>query len=205
MRHLLFIFLLCFCLSKAYALDEAGAKKFVNNLGVEFSELIENNKTPQSYLDGAHKLLQERLDIPVISQFLLGAYSRNLDADIATEFHQVLEDYVALVYGLRLRAYYNGEVLKADESIEQNRTYLVNSRIISQDGEDEIRVSWRLYERDGKIKIIDIILGDVSMVISQRDEFTSIIRNNQGDVRALTKSMQEQSEKVSATFLNQEW
>ncbi len=205
MRHLLFIFLLFFSIHKAVALDEGGAEKFVNNLGDEFAELIQNNTTPESYLGAARELLQEKIDIPVIGQFLLGAYGRNLDEDIALEFRQVLEDYITLVYGLRLRAYYDGEILKADDAVEQNRTYLVNSRIISKDNENEIKVSWRLYEKEGKVKIIDIILGDVSMIISQRDEFTSIIRNNQGSVRALTDNMRTQAEKVSATFLNQEW
>ncbi len=205
MRHLLFIFLLLFSLQKAFALDEVEAEKFVNGLGDEFAELIQSNTTPETYLDGARQLLQEKIDIPIISQFLLGSYGRNLDAEIADEFRQVLEDYITLVYGLRLRAYYDGEILKADNVVEQNRTYLVHSRIISKDGENEIKVSWRLYEKEGKTKIIDIILGDVSMIISQRDEFTSIIRNNQGNVRALTKDMQAQAEKVSVKFLNQEW
>ncbi len=201
-----FIFLLLFIFSSAYGLDKTSAERFVDSVGLDILALVEDSSlSDAAYLSRVDKMFEDRLDIGVISQFLLGPYVRGLDSDIYVDFKEVVQDYITLVYGLRLYEYYNGERLEVSNVIEQGGTYLVHSYIVSEDGDDSLGLSWRLYsDKDGAIRVIDMIFGEISMVISQRDEFTSIIRNNGGDVRILIDELRKQAQRVSAEFFSRD-
>ncbi len=201
-----FIFLLLFIFSSAYGLDKSSATRFVDSVSLDILSLVEDSSlSDDAYLSRVDKIFEDRLDIGVISQFLLGPYVRGLDSVIYADFKEVVKEYITLVYGLRLREYYNGERLEVSNVAEQGGTYLVHSYIVSEDGDGSLGLSWRLYrDKSGVIRVIDLIFGEISMVISQRDEFTSIIRNNDGDVRILIADMRKQAQRVSSEFFNRD-
>ena len=74
-------------------------------------------------------------------------------------------------------------IVKNSRKIEKN-DYVVSSEIIPQKG-PEIKVEWRLRNKESNFKIIDVIIEGVSMVITQRDEFSSIIQRSGGNIYEL--------------------
>ena len=49
----------------------------------------------------------------------------------------------------------------------------------------KINLKWRLLNKDGEIKIIDLNIEGISLVIAQREEFQSFLANNDGDLESL--------------------
>jgi ABC-type transporter MlaC component len=63
---------------------------------------------------------------------------------------------------------------------------IVKSNIV-RDGADTLKIEldWRLLTRDGRTKIIDLSIEGISLIVAQREEFQSFLRNNNDDLDAL--------------------
>jgi phospholipid transport system substrate-binding protein len=67
---------------------------------------------------------------------------------------------------------------------------LIDSRIDRIQGEP-YRVSWRVRESDGSFKILDIVAEGVSMAITLRSEYGTVLKNNGGQLPPLTDALRE--------------
>jgi len=67
---------------------------------------------------------------------------------------------------------------------------LIDSRIDRAEGEP-YKVSWRVRERNGDFKILDIVAEGVSMAITLRSEYGTVLKNNGGKLPPLTDALRE--------------
>jgi phospholipid transport system substrate-binding protein len=104
---------------------------------------------------------------------------------------------VVFVYGTRL-ANFNGESFKVRGSRTEESGVIVSSDIISPGGEAPIKIDWRLVTNNGAFKINDIIIEGVSMMVTQRSEFASVIQRHGGQVSGLLELMREKTKTASA-------
>jgi phospholipid transport system substrate-binding protein len=79
-----------------------------------------------------------------------------------------------------------------DEARQDGRFQLVTSRIIDPSKNQELRLDWRVAEGESGLKIIDVVIEGVSMSITQRQEYASVIQNNGGKVQALIDALNKQ-------------
>ena len=68
----------------------------------------------------------------------------------------------------------------------------------SPGGEGPIKVDWRLVTDNGAFKINDIIIEGISMMVTQRSEFASVIQRHGGQVSGLLELMREKTKTASA-------
>lgn len=71
---------------------------------------------------------------------------------------------------------------------------MVDSRIERAEGEP-YRVAWRVREKDGQFKILDIVAEGVSMAITLRSEYGTVLKNNGGQLPPLTEALREKVER----------
>src|SRR6516162_9623392 len=114
-----------------------------------------------------------------------------------TRFRQLFEAYVIFVYGTRL-SHFNGETFKVRGSRTDESGTVVSTDIISPSGEPPIKVDWRLVADRGAFKINDVIIEGISMMVTQRSEFASIIQRHGGQVGGLLALMREKTNTASA-------
>ena len=63
---------------------------------------------------------------------------------------------------------------------------MVSSILVSTEQRPEVKIDWRIYTKDPEnLKIRDLIIEGLSLVRTQREEFSSIIQGNDGDINAL--------------------
>lgn len=125
------------------------------------------------------RLLDERFDMPAISKFVLGRYWRTANEAQRAEFQALFQDFIVGSYSARFSEY-RGEAFKVvGSNTESGGTVLVRSKIDMPTSED-IRVDWRLRGRGGDFVIVDIIVEGVSMAVTQRSEFASVIQSRGG-------------------------
>ena len=74
-----------------------------------------------------------------------------------------------------------------------NGDVLVTSFIIPTDGSDNIQVDWRVRNKGGTMKIVDVLVSGVSMSVTQRSDFSSVIQRGGGSVDVLLKYLKEKS------------
>ena len=72
---------------------------------------------------------------------------------------------------------------------------MVFSLLLATDKKPEVRMDWRVYTKNPqKLLIRDVIIEGLSLARTQKEEFSSIIENNSGDINALFIKLKEFSE-----------
>lgn len=164
----------------------------INNLGNRALEVLGKNATPAQRVERFHQLFREDFDVPGIARFVLGRYWKNATSEQQEEFVKLFEDYIALVYSSQLAAY-SGETLKVTGSRADSEGAVVASEIIRPTGAPPVKVEWRLTDQRGTYKIRDVAVDGISMAVTQRSEFASVIQRNGGQVQGLITMLREKT------------
>ena len=174
----------------------ADASVFMNELWHHAVEVL-SKKLPQSErLTRFRELFHADFDGPGIARFVLGRYWRSASEQEQQEFLRLFEDYVVFVYGTRL-SNFNGETFKVRSSRTDDSGTVVSSDIVGPSGEAPIKVDWRLITDKGAFKINDVVIEGISMLVTQRSEFASVIQRHGGQVGGLLTMMRERARTAS--------
>ena len=175
----------------------ADARVFMSEMWNRAVEIL-SKKLPQTErLARFRELFETDFDGPGIARFVLGRYWRSASPQEQQEFLKLFDDYVVFVYGTRL-ANFNGESFKVRGSRTEESGVIVSTDVISPGGEAPIKIDWRLVTDNGAFKINDIIIEGISMMVTQRSEFASVIQRHGGQVSGLLELMREKTKTASA-------
>ncbi|HUZ74653.1 MAG TPA: ABC transporter substrate-binding protein [Stellaceae bacterium] len=179
----------------AHAAAGGDATAFMNDLGTRVLSIINDKKEPEAQRKQQfQQLVNGAFDIPRIARFVLGRYWRTASNDERQRFAQSFERYMISVYWSRFSSY-NGETFKViGERNEGNGTILVTTQILRpESGQAPVKVNWALEKQGDHFKIRDASLEGVSQALTYRDEFSSIIERNGGQVSALIQQLDKRA------------
>jgi phospholipid transport system substrate-binding protein len=165
---------------------DADPGAFMTDVSHHVLQLIQDKQRPET--DRAQefqKLVDENFDLPKIARFVLGQNWRTATPDEQQQFTQVFRTYITQTYWSRFSQYYSGQDFTVThQQAESNDIILVNSQIVQPSG-PPIKVDWTLAKEGDALKIIDVSISGISQVLTYRQEFASIIAQNDGHVSAL--------------------
>lgn len=170
------------------------ARSFVATLGQEAIQVLGPNVPAAQRLARFRQLFHADFDVPGIGQFVLGRYWRAATPQEQQEFLGLFQEYIVRAYSARLSEY-AGEPFRVLGARPNGDETIVSSEIVRSNGSPVI-VDWHLINRGGRFLITDVYVGGVSMKVTQRDEFSSIIQRNGGRVDALLAQLRQ---KLAAT------
>ncbi len=156
------------------------APEFIQELGNDAIKELTDPAIPQSEQEARfRRLLNDHFDMAAISKFALGRYWRSTNDAQRLEYQRLFVDFIVGSYSVRFSEYLGEGFNVADTGVESGGTFVVHSKIHMRSSED-IRVDWRLRGTDRDFAIIDIIVEGVSMGVTLRSEFASIIQSRGG-------------------------
>jgi len=170
----------CFATPKSARADRVQADAFIADLGDRaIHALADDGLSGTDKTRKFRELLLEGFDIKTLSRFAVGRYWRKASKAQRKEYRGLFTEYILQTYTARF-SQYSGEKLKVIEHrTAGKKDILVKSQLIRPQGEP-VQIDWRVRQRKDKFLIIDIIVEGVSMAITQRDEFSSVIRRGGG-------------------------
>ena len=174
--------------------DDKGivAETFVANLGASAISLVtDTSVVGEARQEKFRKLLNDHVDLNWIGQFVLGRYWRRASPEQRKIYLELFEESVLLTYTNQFDDF-SGQKFEVTGNGKNGRFILVNSKITSpsNSGGDAL-VVWRLIEDSGQLMIVDVVIEGISMSITQRNEYASIIERNGGRIEPLLARMQE--------------
>ena len=180
-RTLLFAVALAFVAAPAGADDaNPAASAFMQSLGSKAIGELTNPDVPQPERQARFRtLLDQHFDVPAIAKFTLGRYWRTATDEQRTEFSKLFEDFIVQSYSTRFSEYHGESFQVTGSTTDQSGVTVVHSKIDMPSSED-VRVDWHLRPRDGSFAIVDIVVEGVSMAVTQRSEFASVIQSRGG-------------------------
>ncbi len=164
----------------------------ISNLGSRALEVLGKNAPQSQRVARFRELLREDFAVPEIARFVLGRYWNVATEEQRAEFVKLFEEYIALAYSTRL-AEYTGETFKVTGSRPDADGAIVSSQILRPAGAAPVKVDWRLIGRNGAYKISDVSVDGISMAVTQRSEFASVIQHNGGQVQGLITMLREKT------------
>lgn len=198
MKKILFSVLTALLLTVNAAYAEINAQKaedFVKNITKQGIEEIINSDVTQAEKDQRFaKLFNEYLDLDFIGRFVLGRYWKTATPKQRSEFITVYRELNIKTWSKRFDEFkgkifiFNGTT----PSSSQNQIF-VNSTVPMDQGAPA-KVVWRVKETNGQFKIVDIIIENVSLAITARNEYTSYIRKSPNGLDGLISDLKQKSQ-----------
>lgn len=164
----------------------------IRDLGSRALEVLGKSTPEPQRVARFRELLRDDFDVPGIARFVLGRYWNTASEEQRSEFLALFEEYIARAYATRL-AEYAGEQLKVTGTRPDGDGAIVFSQILRPSGQAPIKVDWRLTSRNGIYKISDVSVDGISMAVTQRSEFASVIQHNGGQVQGLIAMLREKT------------
>lgn len=150
-------------------------RAFIDSLGGEVLTIIKSpNLSVAQRQQKFRDLFSQEFDVPTIGRFVVGRYWNRAAPDEQQKYLDTFRDYVAAIYAAQF-SHYQGEGFKttnirslgSDESIVKSE--------IDRPGNPPIALDFRVKGSPGSYKIVDVIVEGVSLIVTKRDEFSSVL------------------------------
>lgn len=177
-------------IAHAQSPSQEQAIDLVNQLGNKAVSLLSNaDLDDNEKRAGFHKLVNSDFDMPLISKFVLGKYWRKATDAQKTEYQVLFQKFIVSTYQKRI-GQYSGENIDIVKAKPLNKKETLVKSVITRPKGPPIKLDWRVRKsKSGDHKIVDIIVENVSMALTHREEFSSVISRNGGDVEGLIKKL----------------
>lgn len=152
-----------------------GAAEFLRKIGDETIVLLKDKSRPKVEKEAElRKILTKSIDMKTIGRFALGKTWREITDKQRSRYLELFRDYVLYSYSKRLLSY-TGETFNVVKSRPIRRDALVFT-LINQASGQPLETYWRIRHQNNHYYVIDVIVEGISMAVTQRSEFRTVIR-----------------------------
>ena len=165
---------------------------FVQSTVNRAAKTLGGNFTKEERIEKLKIIASETVDISGIGYYTLGSYRKNINDEQMKIYENLFEQYFLKSFASRLAEYSNPEIeVVSKKKINENYT-MVSSILVSTEQRPEVKIDWRIYTKVSENpKIRDLIIEGLSLARTQREEFSSIIQGNDGDINALFTTLKK--------------
>lgn len=176
---------------------QSAAIAYVQQLGDRaIMELTDKSVSDQERVKRMRALLTESFDVPQVSRFVLGTYwNRATDAE-KSEFMKLYEIVVAHTYAGLFKKYSGEKFTVQRERQIDDETTVVYGQILQPAGGEPVAIEITVKKGNPSFKAVDIKVEGISMPLTHRKEYSSVIQRNQGQVSALIRILKQKAESL---------
>ena len=165
---------------------------FVQSTVNRASSILSKNISKEKKINELKNIARETVDIVGVGFYSLGSARKNLNDDQKNEYLKLFENYFLKSFSSRLAEYTNPEIdVIGKEKLNENYT-IVNSILVATSNRPEVKIDWRIYTKNSENPLIrDLIIEGLSLARTQKEEFTSILNSNDGDINSLFETLEK--------------
>ena len=162
------------------------SSEFIDDITAKATDILSSQDTKEVKMKQLIEIGKNSVDIDGIGFYTLGKHRKNLNDDQKNEFLKIFREYFLKSFSTRLVEYKEAKIVVISEDIKNEKYTIVKSKLLATSERPEVSIDWRVYTKNpNKPLIRDLIIEGLSLARTQREEFNSIIMNNDGDVKAL--------------------
>ena len=187
----IFILLLLLSLNSVYA-KSVEPDVFVQSTVNRASAILTKNISKEDKMNELKLIAKDTVDIKGIGLYTLGSFRKNLTESQKNEYSNLFENYFLKTFSSRLSEYTNPKIEVKDKKVLNKNYTIVNSVLVGTSERPEVKIDWRIYTKNPDNPLIrDLIIEGLSLVRTQKEEFSSILNSNNGDINSLFKVLEE--------------
>ena len=185
------IFLIFSLAQKSYSYS-SDPKQFISEIVEEAKAILVKSNTKEFKTKKLSEMALRTVDIKGVAYYSLGKYRKELNDEQLKEYMLLFEKYFLKSFTSRLTDYSDPKIDVLAVEILNPKYTIVKSLLLSTDKKPEVKIEWRVYTKNpDKPLIRDLIIEGLSLARTQKEEFASVIENNNGDVSKLFVTLKE--------------
>ena len=186
----LLIISISFCfLSNSFAIEPY---LFVQETVNSASEALNKRLSKEEKMEKLKIIAKKTVDIQGIGNYSLGSYRKTISDQKKDEYFDIFEQYFLKSFSSRLAEYTDPKIRVASQKKLNEKYTRVSSVLLATEKRPEVKINWRVVTKNpDNPLIIDVIIEGVSLAKVQREEFNSIIQNNDNNIDALLNNLKE--------------
>jgi len=177
------------CITKVNSIEP---DVFVQSTVNRAAKTLSGNFNKDERIEKLKEIARDTVDIKGIGFYTLGAYRKKISDSQMEQYKILFEQYFLKSFSSRLAEYSNPEIeVTSKKKLNENYT-MVSSILVGTEKRPEVKIDWRVYTKNpNKPMIRDLIIEGLSLARTQKEEFSSIIESNDGDINALFTTLKE--------------
>ncbi len=166
--------------------------KLIKEIVDEAASVLSSSKSVNLKIETLNDIAERSVDINGIGMYALGKYRKILSDEQKTKYKKLFRLYFLKSFSSRLVDYTDPKIeIFSQKKINEKYT-IVNSILKATSKRPEVKIDWRVYTKNPEKPMIrDLIVEGLSLARTQKEEFNSVIQNNEGDINALFKTLEE--------------
>ena len=165
---------------------------FVQSTVNRASKILSENISKEQKIEQLKYIAKETVDIKGVGFYSLGSARKALNEDQKKIYSKLFESYFLKSFSSRLAEYTNPEIEVNNKEILNENYTIVNSILVSTSERPEVKIDWRVYTKNKNNPLIrDLIIEGLSLARTQKEEFSSILNSNDGNINALFETLEE--------------
>ena len=166
--------------------------ELINSIVNEASLILKSSDPVESKIIKLNDIAERSVDINGIGMYALGKHKKSMSEDQKTKYNKLFKSYFLKSFSSRLVDYTDPKINVVSQKKINEKYTIVNSTLEATSKTPEIKIDWRIYTKNpDKPLIRDLIVEGLSLARTQKEEFNSVIQNNNGDLNALFKVLEE--------------
>ena len=159
---------------------------FIEDITNKASNVLSSQNTRESKIKELVKIGESSVDIDGIGFYTLGKHRKSLNEFQKDAFKKIFREYFLKSFSTRLVEYKEAKIVVISEDVKSEKYTIVKSKLLATSDRPEITIDWRVYTKNPQNPLIrDLVIEGLSLARTQREEFNSIIINNDGEINAL--------------------
>ena len=164
--------------------------EFISSLTTEASIILSSKLTDEEKIVQLKKIGENSVDIDGVGLYTLGKHRKTLTENQKKQYKDLFKGYFLKSFSSRLVGYSDAKIAVLSEEIKNEKYTIVYTKLIGTSERPEVKIDWRVYTKDPEKPLIrDLIIEGLSLARTQKEEFNSIILNNDGNIQALFENL----------------
>ena len=188
LKLVLVIFISFLLNSVSHAKDPS---ELINGIVNEAALILKSTDPVESKIIKLNDIAERSVDISGIGMYALGKHKKSMSEDEKTKYKKLFKSYFLKSFSSRLVDYTDPKINVVSQKKINEKYTIVNSILEATSKRPQVKIDWRIYTKNpDKPLIRDLIVEGLSLARTQKEEFNSIIQNNDGDINALFSSLE---------------
>ena len=164
----------------------------INEIVDEASIILSSDDPVESKIIKLNDIAERSVDINGIGMYTLGKYRKTISEEDKSKYQKLFKSYFLKSFSSRLVDYTDPKINVVSEKKVSDKYTIVNSILEARKGRPEVKIDWRIYTKNPEKPLIrDLMVEGLSLARTQKEEFNSVIQNNNGDINSLFKVLEE--------------
>ena len=185
----IFLIIIFSSINNSYSIE---ADIFVQSTVNRAAKTLGGNLSKEERIEKLKDIARDTVDINGIGLYSLGSHKKKLTKDQLKKYKKLFSEYFLISFSSRLAEYSNPEIEVNTKKILNKNYTMVSSTLVSTDKRPEVKIEWRIYTKNpDNLLIRDLVIEGLSLARTQKEEFSSIINSDNGNIEALFKNLSD--------------